>query len=134
MGDKINSELDLLFLLFLELYSLSEFTRCSSHILHTFQCVLCFILISYCSIFKDRSPPPFLRQLAHYITICPMLSSVFDKFFCTFSGYFQISANSSQRHKARKRICLCCTKGCPAYLQGNPKRISFILIMEEHNP
>ena len=45
---KINFELvSALSLPFLELYSLSELSRCSSHI-------LCFILISYCSIFKDR--------------------------------------------------------------------------------
>ena len=48
-------------LFFRVVFSLSEFTRCSSHILHTFVCPFCFILISYCSIFKDRSAASISR-------------------------------------------------------------------------
>ena len=52
-------------LFFRVVFSLSEFTRFSSHILHTFSVLrtyvrFCFILISYCSIFKDRSATRFL--------------------------------------------------------------------------
>ena len=51
---KINFELVLLFLPFLELYSLSELSRCSSHILHTFQCVL--LLHTYLLLFNFQGP------------------------------------------------------------------------------
>ena len=84
MGDKINSELDLLFLLFLELFSLSEFTRCSSHILHTFQCVLCFILISYCSIFKDRFAAVFTAACTLYHKWTGLVNSFLKNFLSFF--------------------------------------------------
>ena len=77
---KINFELvSALSLPFLELYSLSELSRCSSHI-------LCFILISYCSIFKDRSPP-FSRQLDYYITFNCICQHFFETFFDFFLSF-----------------------------------------------
>ena len=59
-GIKSISSLIALSLLFLELYSLSELSRYSI-------ALTCFILISYCSIFKDHFVT-FSRRLHYYIT------------------------------------------------------------------
>ena len=68
-------------LLFLELYSLSELSRYSI-------ALTCFILISYCSIFKDHFASPFLRQLHYSITIgilCQHLFLIFLKKMALFA-------------------------------------------------
>ena len=65
--------------------SLSELSRCSAQSTHIFRCVLCFILISYCSIFKDRSATPISRG---DLFIIPHQFALVNRFFKSFLKKF----------------------------------------------
>ena len=75
------SSLIALSLPFLELYSLSELSRYSI-------ALTCFILISYCSIFKDHFVT-FSQRLHYYITKKILCQYLFRNFFQVFLRFFR---------------------------------------------
>ena len=68
--------------------SLSELSRCSAQSTHISRCVLCFILISYCSIFKDRSATSISRGdlfiIPHQFALVNRFLKLFSKNFFDF--------------------------------------------------
>ena len=119
MGDKINSELDLLFLLFLELYSLSEFTRCSSHILHTFVCPL---LHTYLLLFNFQGPfscPRFYGSLHIISQLYPCCQAFLTSFFAFLSDIFKFRHFRCKSTKQNIKFVHFAQRGCLAISQNN---------------
>ena len=100
---KIYSELDCSFFTFFRVVFSFRIARCSF-------ALACFILISYCSIFKDHSPSPFRDSLiiiSHHLH----LVNTFFQFFLCFLSF-------SQKHQTPCPFCRVLLKYCTITLNA----------------